>query len=223
MKEIPILFNGAMVRAILAGQKTQTRRLVKPMKSQQWLSEQTLLKSPRAKPVMIKGAQWAQFAHPLAGQTINGLKHDDWSPLTCIRSPYGKPGDRLWVQECLRPGKAHPELMAYKADDALVDLETMHWPASTEDHKAIPAKRMPRWACRLELEVVSVRVERLQNISEADAQAEGVKHCEHELDGHGCCYANSELFSILWSSIYGTDSYLANPWVWVVEFKVVMP
>ncbi|WP_278386045.1 phage tail protein I [Stutzerimonas kunmingensis] len=82
-----------------------------------------------------------------------------------------------------------------------------------------PSIHMPRWACRILLEITNVRVERLQDITEEQAEAEGVRACEHELDPNGNGYSATELLSILWSSLYGVDSYNANPWIWVVEFK----
>ena len=191
MKERPILFNSAMVRAILAGDKTQTRRVLK----------------------------WPEGYHP-DDSTIRGII--ERRPQSLMeRCQFGQPGDRLWVRETIRPSKAHPELMAYAADDTLVDLETMHWPASTDNYKAIPSIHMPRWASRILLEVVSVRVERLQDISEADAQAEG---CSVECmtptgDDSGSAIHGPGGFIALWESINGPDSWLENPWLWVIEFR----
>ena len=76
---------------------------------------------------------------------------------------------------------------------------------------------MPRWASRLTLEITDVRVERLQEISEEDAKAEGIKACEQQLDPDNNCYSATELFSMLWVSLYGHDNYAANPWVWKVS------
>jgi hypothetical protein len=258
MNERPILCNGPMVRAILNGSKTQTRRVVKPGPSQKWLSYSTLQRSPRAKPVMIDAKQWAQFAHPKAGLTINGMKYDDWSPLTCIACPMGAPGDRLWVREtcravCLTGGKCG---VRYMADDAFAEpnqnmTQWESWADEEAWHKLhgyrggnglpVPSIHMPRWACRIVLEVVSVRVERLQDISEDDARAEGLKRLTKDRgvtykygmvdrdglpgnDDDGWHWKEWDVdsrvaFRKLWDSIYGT--WDANPWVWVVEFRRV--
>lgn len=191
MKERSILFSTAMMRAIIDGTKTQTRRIVQPGPKQQWLSLDTLNSSPRAKPCIIRGEQWAQFAHPLAGKVVNGIQHDEWSPLTCIRSPYGQPGDRLWA----------------------------------------------RGASRIDLEVTGLRVERLQDCSPRDALAEGLhsyehfwRDCEYPLPdvayepvkGWPTRYSCPvQAYKALWESISGPGSWAANPWVWVIEFKMI--
>lgn len=166
MKERPILFNGEMVRAILAGQKTQTRRI--PSKTQQ-------------------------------------------DALFC---PYGHPGDRLWVKETF----------AYAQDGTVVYRASMvgsPWDAITR--RAItwhPSIHMPRWASRITLEITDVHVERVQDIHEEDAIAEGI-------DPRKLSYLSGERavtkFSVLWNSIYAADGlgWDVNPWVWVVTFKRV--
>jgi hypothetical protein len=141
---------------------------------------------------------------------------------TSLESPYGKPGDELWVRETWQ--NTGPEISeypgaVYRATDP--DWETMTgWTWR-------PSIHMPRWAARLFLTVKAVRVERLQDISEGDAEAEGAEPgcltCgENCLYRGGCgncrpCYRDS--FVYLWQSIYGEDSWAANPWVWVVEFE----
>jgi hypothetical protein len=171
MKTRPILFNGAMVRALLAGTKTQTRRVAKGL-ALEWLSE--------------------GFEPAFVADDANGL------------CPYGHPGDRLWVRETWRPvNEVHAD---YAADYNASDLGSLGpWK---------PSIHMPRWASRITLEIVSVRVERLQDISEGDAIAEGV----------GGDVTVTPCFSVdryreLWESINGPGSWEANPWVWVVEFK----
>jgi hypothetical protein len=164
MKERPILFSGPMVRAILEGRKTQTRRIVKPQ------------------PLCIASGEWI----------MNGS--------AC---KYGKPGDRLWVRETWWAprddvrGEYKREYIKYAAT-----LDGMGQPTWK------PSIHMPRWASRINLEVVSVRVERLQNISEEDARAEGIWQPNWPLS-----------WRQLWESINGAGSWEANPWVWVVEFK----
>ena len=170
MKERPILFSGPMVRALLDGSKTQTRRVIKP--------------------------RHLAFFNQNAAAMLN-----DWNerPL-----PYGKPGDRLWVRETWHDASSSLHSCAlYRADG--IDL---HW------DKWTPSIHMPRWASRITLEITSVRVERLQDISEADAQAEGITSAEClECDG----FVNA--FSKLWEQINGPGSWDANPWVWAIEFR----
>lgn len=204
MKERPILFSGAMIRAIVAGQKTQTRRAVKPAK------------------------------HPDLGNLYDpgalALEPQNVIDRAC---PYGQPGDRLWVRETWQ---------AFFADEMPVDRprgprHTMGQPARP-DRKSfvyyradgevahdqygkanwIPSIHMPRRYSRILLEVISVRVERLQDISVADAIAEGVESCRDELATNGCWYSEDELYSMLWTKINGHGSWNSNPWVWVVEF-----
>lgn len=233
MTERPILFSGPMVRAILAGQKTQTRRVVKPS------------------PDLI------HCGIPF----ING--HGQGGPGTkdrFIRCPYGQPGDRLWVREsCGYRGSkistAYPGIQKvdidYRADGQRIEYER---PAN--DDSGIPKQRpcrededyiedyyngyltrywkqwrpsihMPRWACRIALEIVSVRVERLQDISESDCWAEGIERSKEspaQASSQFSDYASPRAaYMHLWESINGPESWQANPFVWVVEFKRVTP
>lgn len=245
MKERPILFSAPMVRTILDGSKTQTRNVVKPMRSQDWLSDELLSRSPRAKPVTINGEQWAQFAHPLAGQNVRGIQHDEWSPLTCIKHPYGQPGDRLWAREAWVPDApmdgTWPDVSFYGCKDAPLSMIPIEYrkpehclfratwngsPLGRWNH----AIKMPRWASRITLEITAVRVEQLQDISEDDARAEGTPCyvCGATMDGRSeadChCFhkkANAHDYRNLWEMINGEGSWDKNPWVWVVEFKRV--
>jgi len=198
MKERPILFSAPMVRSILAGSKTQTRRVVKPRKD--------------------VGFGCLLQPHELAGEVNSGNLEN---------CPYGQPGDRLWVRETWQgplmdadtmeteyrasPDDFHnPEYCVYAADGGsppefmtLDDELVCRWR---------PSIHMPRWASRILLEVVSVRVERLLEISEADAQSEGPpKNFSSWRDN----------FCALWQQINGYGSWDANPWVWVIEFKRV--
>lgn len=190
MAERGILFSAPMVRALLAGTKTQTRPAAK-------LTHAGHVKEPRGH------RRW----HP-------------GDPDAVAACPYGKPGDRLWVREthcAFDAGRVH-----YRADHA-------HNPAGDKAHgiKWTPAIHMPRWASRITLEITGVRVERLQEISEADAIAEGVPN-QTRLTGHdkesGCQWGPAEPvaeYCQLWESINGPGSWAANPWVWVLEFKRV--
>ena len=198
-KERPILFSAPMVRALLAGTKTQTRRIVKQRKDRQL------------------GCYLAPCE--LAGE-VNAGKFDN--------CPYGHPGDRLWVRESFQP------LLADGVEYADSNWETgagyqINYPASGGAVEYIdmddniksgskPSIHMPRWACRILLEIVSVRIEKLQTTSEADAEAEGVDFLRHVPDADETLTA-AQLYACLWDSINGDGSWDTNPWVWVVEFK----
>jgi len=194
IRERPILFNGAMVRAILEGRKTVTRRAVKGM-ALDWLAEDMFT---------------AEYVAEHSG--------------LC---PFGEPGDRLWVRETfaalsageyepVKPRYGYGQEIRFAATDPLSGCDV-----GVRGYAWRPSIHMPRWASRILLEITTVRVERLQDITKDQAEAEGVRACEHDLDPDGNGYSATELFSILWSSLYGIDSYNANPWVWVVEFKRV--
>ena len=198
MRERPILFSGAMVRAILSGQKTVTRRACKPQPS-----AHAHTTSADGNPM---SAWWE------TGKDIN-------------HCPYGQPGDRLWVRETwARVGTTDPGYLTYRATyPRCLPAGLENVPADIRDagERWRPSIHMPRAACRILLEITAVRVERLQDVTEQQALAEGVASCAQDLDPDGNGYSPGELFSILWSSINGTDSWNANPWVWVVEFKRV--
>lgn len=193
MKERPILFSAPMVRALLAGTKTQTRRVVKGV--QPWGSR-------NGRP------EWA----------IVGTEP---------RCPYGQPGDRLWVRETWQ---------AVNGDDRARHIVTHPRPnrgwieyAATPRldepaYKWRPSIHMPRWASRITLEVTEVRAERLQDISEADALAEGVNvHPDHHGKPRTSIYSPVQAYADLWDQINGAGSWDTNPWVWAVSFKVVKP
>lgn len=209
-KERPILFSGAMVRAIIEGRKTQTRRIVKFGKD--------------IKLHDVAGP-YVEVGYTHSGATIANHRDTQYFLAHC---PYGKPGDRLWVREawgapyCDRPGVPdgrRPVLgddIRYRAD---LDQE-YQWSDGSMPWR--PSIHMPRWASRITLEVVSVRVERLNAISEEDAWAEGiqVRFCEA---GKPCTCESNPVgeYADLWESINGDGAWNANPWVWVVEFRRV--
>jgi hypothetical protein len=213
MKEKPILFSGEMVRAILEGRKSQTRRVVK------------------VRGVSDDVAMWLHYM----ARAVD------------MECPYGKPGDRLWVRETWRTEELESGLdgVRYAADDFFLPIEnTMaaseawgdaHFNKHGKSYGMAwrPSIYMPRWASRIMLEVVKVRVERVQEITRDDAKAEGVskiwawnaernaKHPEHFRRGVFNPYVAN--YSVLWDEInakrgFGWD---VNPWVWVVEFKQV--
>lgn len=207
MTDRPILFSGQMVRAILSGAKTETRRVVKPGAGQgKWLTPRLLDQVKRGE--MVEGG-W-QMYHPLAGTIHAGMIISENSPLGWIRLRYGVPGDRLWVRETWKAwatvGAGTEVRVQYRADNATRDLHMDEWDAPRADRWA-RSIFMPRWASRLALAVESVRVERLHDIDDAGARAEGV--------------ADREAYRALWSDINGAESWDANPWVWVVGFSRV--
>lgn len=221
MSDRPILFSGPMVRAILDGRKTQTRRVVKVGDTIEERDD---------------GTPWPYFTTWTHG--------DDGSPWAAC--PYGAPGDRLWVRETWRytdwTEDGQPWIR-YAADDArrLCERVTPEWAArvadtwaelsSSEnvavdgraaDRKWRPSIFLPRWASRITLAVTAVRVERLQEISELDALAEGVDpYCDETRDdGSGRPDDHRSAYEDLWDDINGDRApWDTNPWVWVVEFK----
>lgn len=191
MKERPILFRAPMVRAILDGSKTQTRRPVKPRKD---LSVGCIL-----------------AAHELAGEINRG----DYS-----NCPYGQPGDRLWVRETfMQESQFEPCAVRYRATD---EPFVFGPPIGNIPKNWRPSIHMPRWASRINLEITGVRVERLQNCSEADARAEGVTIVNRHMNGYcaGQFFPPAiRAYQELWEQINRPGSWDANPWVWVIEFR----
>lgn len=199
VKERPILFSGPMVRAILDGRKTQTRRAMKNSK-----------------------------------RHSSGTENDGFGGFKLNECPYGKPGDRLWVREAwgvaaiydqTRPSgicqdiRRDPNWPLNKAPCGV------RYPANMDcvGVRIRPSIHMPRWASRITLEITDVRVERLNDISEEDAKAEGF--------GLGAILKSERFgrymsagqfgFASLWESINGEGSWAANPYVWVIEFEKV--
>jgi hypothetical protein len=197
VRERAILFSAPMVLAILDGRKTQTRRVIR-------------------RP--LKHAGWTEYVY------FGPSKNDPQCPSMAIECgpdypddagdkvicPFGAAGDRLWVRETWHC-EGGEELVRYKASgDALHELK--RWKSSMF---------MPRWASRIALEVTSVRVDRLQNISEVDAKAEGVCGIDwgHGMDyGGSACYVKP--YQALWDQINAKRApWASNPWVWVIEFR----
>ncbi len=197
MKERPILFNSDMVRAIMNGRKTMTRRLI---------SEKTLH--------LFGVAASAGECHPIE---LCDQRSQSYYLEFC---PLGKPGDQLWVREAFATGLCTESTLAYRATHKTEDLEE-GW---GETIKWTPSIHMPRWASRINLLITGVRVERLRDISEQDAMAEGVSVVETpaSLKSFGEAFGLTHCpkisaFANLWQSIYG--SWGDNPWVWVIEFE----
>ncbi|EOI2439059.1 hypothetical protein ACMGBB_001947 [Klebsiella pneumoniae] len=208
MKERGMIFNGEMVRVILDGRKTQTRRPVKF-------------------PVHDKNLGCELAGNELAGELSAG---------NYLNSAFGKPGDRIWVREAFRVHSRATDVatLVYKASERNSWTEQTHCvpvavcnkPATPE--KWTPSLHMPRWASPILLEITDVRVERLNAISEEDARAEGIIDggCLNCGEPEPCGCANpdpdaTDAFAYLWQSIYGQENWNANPWVWVISFKRV--
>jgi len=230
VKERPILFSGSMVNAIREGRKTQTRRVVRPQPEPM---------SPFAPAALPGDWTWHRGG---CSYTVSNSPH---GPADIADDcPYGVPGDRLWVREKWRPHwteelgacicyvdgslrkpRGLTEYQGHRFMDMIGDYDENN-PSPWR-----PSIHMPRWACRLVLEVVSVRVERVQEITSDDAGAEGVgsaiwESCrwKHPIgvwpDGEGRSVERSN-FASLWQEINGNGSWAVNPWVWVIEFKKV--
>lgn len=197
MKERPILFSGEMVRAILEGRKTQTRRLVKNPPAYSELYE-----TARRELHMGFEIQWFNEGASL--------------PFNYWQCPYGGIGSRLWVRETFSTTltKAIPgfgdgrdiRYTSFRANEGSTPIPGQTWK---------PSIFMPRDLSRITLEITAVRVERLQEITDADALAEGVDRTNTSIPGYA-----KERFRRLWDQINGKRaSWQSNPWVWVVEFK----
>lgn len=204
VKERPILFSGPMVRAILDGRKTQTRRVVK---------------------ADVPAEAYADD---------DDHSGDGWWRHIC-KCPYGIPGDRLWVRETWHTNNTE-EVVHFRADYPGCDPfneDECGEDCSLVGEKWRPSIFMPRSASRITLEITDVRVERLQEISEADAIAEGMERtggCRYWLSEERNDAKNRnvrttarECFGDLWKMLNGPDSWDANPWVWVVEFRRLQP
>ena len=190
MKEHPILFSTEMVKAILDGRKTMTRRVVKPQPIDH-ISE-----VPRS---IQNENDWGKF-----------LWEDDEGKSNLKYSPYGQIGDVLWVRETWSPmvigGGKNFDSIVYKADGS--EPSSVGWK---------PSIFMPRSASRLSLRITNIRVERLNEITEEDSEREGA-YCTFQLDSpYGTSRKTG--FKILWESINGESSWEQNPWVWVIEFE----
>lgn len=198
MKERGMIFNGEMVRAILDGRKTQTRRIMKNQPAGDFPQTPALIRN-----VVGAGFQW--YGH--------------YGESGIFNCPFGAVGDRIWVRETwAEAGASAPDLKLYRANyPEHVPTHYENVPPADEI-RWTPSIHMPRWASRLTLEITCVRVERLRDLSEDDAKSEGIT------PPSGGVLPGWEYrinFRDLWMSIYGADNWEANPWVWVIEFKVV--
>lgn len=208
MSERPILFSGPMVRAILAGQKRQTRRICKP--------------------ALFPHGEWAAVIYPAREEGWIAWEMRDTPGLAELTKrqyadgflcPHGKVGDQLWVRENLNRND-EDNVWRYAADatPVMVDqknkLDMLSW-AHHKEQDYCPSIHMPGWASRITLTITGVRVERVQDISEADAIAEGVDRGSDPIVSARYCFGQ------LWNEINGKRGYSweSNPWVWVVSFE----
>ena len=214
MQEHPLLMQGPLVRATLAGLKTQTRRPIKPRPDDD-----------------IVDVEYDAIADLWLGNT-----HEDndlgYTSSWAARCPLGKAGDRLWVRETWQHYQnsgqraadfpEHQKFAAncfYRADESNPRTKPL-------SGKWRPSLLMPRWACRLVLPLVSVRVERVQGITDEDAEEEGIREwaktdpklCALRAAGFAIPSRPKFLFRLCWISIYGEGSWDANPWVWVAQW-----
>lgn len=242
MKERGMIFNAEMVRAILDGRKTQTRRPVQF--------------KPRD-PGLNLNSSGLELGHyrsgvPLSGCVLRsrggmGCWNDRTYPAKC---PFGQPGDRIWVREAYRFPQSLDDVSprgvgemavatGYKRPWSPVFYQSTGdfsegWngfetpPTVSDAGRLRPSTQMPRWASRITLEITGVRVEQLQDISKADARAEGITdggclNCG-EPEPCGCSEPKPcavDAFAHLWQTIYGEGNWFSNPWVWVIEFREV--
>lgn len=231
MKERPILFNTAMVKAILEGRKTQTRRIVKPQ------------------PVPYPGGgHWWRCDYV---QSMVRVEQELQNPCELYKgfieevNPFGSKGDRLWVRETFCYGRIeewdaeHPDDRRLYVDQDNASIKCLQpipkqWclenNVDIEEVRWKPSIHMPRSACRIVLEITNIRIEQLNQISADDAEQEGLV----KLPASGRYVVNrgdqyfgevsrnpQEVFKWLWESIYGSNSWEINPWVWVIEFKII--
>lgn len=252
MKERPILFSAPMIRALLAGKKTQTRRLVKPQPE----------RVPDWSCPGVDGLRF--FGMTFAETLLDG--RPPYPPELLERCPYGVPGDRLWVRETwavkaiglgyiddlksvhayggvpLAPGcwlraRGTDALVEYAAHPTSME-ELARSPGFTSFRRDAPSRWrpsifMPRWASRITLENAEVRVQRLHDISEADAEAEGVEFFDGMYDDvdlrrsarlAGCSHEDARAwFAWAWDHINGASAWERNPWVWAVSFPPATP
>ena len=243
MKERPILFNGEMVRALLDGRKTQTRRLVDMRVPMGYIGPKGSDNDPDCWGWQAEDGMWY-----VLGRGHNDRCHYGNVSIPC---PHGAVGDRLWVRETwgdadhYYQGHANdcPSVVAYAADRFAIqfdaeeptpvpsmDIAQWNW----DKMKWRPSIHMPRWASRIDLEITEVRVQRANSITDADAIAEGARCCvcDGPVDGTsendcGCFHSRrmaTHSFALLWDSINGERaSWSSNPWTWAITFKRVRP
>ncbi len=242
VRERPILFSTAMVQAILAGRKTQTRRIAKhhPAHIYNWTEEEMeglehkYIKWVSEDEEGVFGPEWVMLNGDGDMEGVLGL------------CPYGKPGDVLWVRETFRKyfnvdedGYPHYDdvIIEYAADNPepiyMRDGDGFQMFNKDGSERYLPYSasiHMPKAIARIWLQIEDVSIERLQDITEEDAKAEGVKivasnpifnFYKSYMPERECFNNAYNSFQTLWQSINGVESWNANPWVWVVKYKVL--
>lgn len=231
MKEFPVVLNASEVVAVRQKRKTQLRQVVKPNKwaKKYWEVSEQLINA---------GTHYAHFAYKTttherakrennfvvqreqvkAGTTAtleamakDTLLHQDYAPPP-IDCPFGQVGDRLWVRESWSTHSCFDDISPKYFSTCSIH----YWAdGKCQTGKKRPSTQMPRWASRILLEITKIRIERLQDITEADATAEGMVADDD--------YCAEQYYSIYWNKKHGwkENGWNANPWVWVVEFKVI--
>lgn len=214
-KERPILFSTEMVNAIFNGDKTQTRRIINPQPvvgDNFWRWDG---KKPKAK--------YNTGAVCVSGYNV--LPSND-NAVLINQCPYGKIGDVLWVRE------THKKIQGgfmYKANPMLIKKTQSLGPTITGDARWKPSIHMPKSACRLWLEIVNVRVQKLNDINDLDAKSEGINKMLGYYRDYNSKYSGlaahifmpKQSFISLWQKINGEESWSLNPWVWVITFKKI--
>jgi len=242
-RELPLLLNGPMVRAALAKDKTQTRRPVKFDRARNApLWARLLDEPPNPDEIFYEGpcSKHARGHYFTPDDSGMGLPEND----ACVTSPLGQVGDMLWVRETFTVEDFPDEgkRIVWQADMAAAWLGAMtdvfylptnyqparRWPPTQRRWE--PSILMPRWASRIIFEVTELRVQRVQDISEEDAKAEGVAPCGGFSTTSGCwmnygqsgpsCSTARESFRTLWISIYGQESWDRNDWVWAATYDL---
>lgn len=214
-KERPMLFGTPMVKAILDGHKSMTRRVLKVQP--EWVDSKN--------PMVSSG--WS-YVNPKSSQKLSSYPNaKDFGEALAgvIKCSYGQIGDRLWVRETW---STHACFDDVKPKDLTV--RSVHYWANglVQTGKKRPSIFMPRWACRILLEITEIRVERLNQISREEAVKEGLlklpatgRYVINQGDQYFGMASNNpcEVFEWLWESINGEGSWATNPWVWVICFK----
>lgn len=233
MKERPILFSAPMVRAILEGRKTVTRRAVKGI-ALDWLAGASFTPEYVASPAngLCPYGQpgdrlWVREAwRPAAWRDEGYIAVDYRASPEENRTPWLDVPEDIWAE--MWPRLTDEAQSALDAGRGSIRREGdgFRWDRGDSPCRWRPSIHMPRWASRITLEIADVYVERLQDISEADAIAEGIQQCEggamdYLANDYAQGYSPVASFRSLWESINGAGSWDANPWVWVVEFKRV--
>jgi hypothetical protein len=221
MKITGIPYVTPMVQAIMENRKSKTRRLLRPISNQlEWLNDDLLNAVPKIEAHFHSGICEAQLEHPKGG------------PLTVIPSPYGTTGDLLWVREAFRLHKSFDERSPREVRDLMTAdeiLPLIRWEADTVHHpcdwgRYRHGRFLPMALARTWLRITDVRIERIQEITEEDALAEGVAidagHC-YKVAGHPeWAHATARgCFETLWGSLHGSESWDSNSWVWVYSFE----